>query len=59
MILGQNAKRVQPMMNLMKGKHISSSPRRAKNVMRKHALGHDRIFVNYFVDNFTWSNLHF
>jgi hypothetical protein len=44
---------------LVKGKHRSSSPRQAKNVMRERALGHDRIFVDYFVDNFTYLNLHF
>jgi hypothetical protein len=52
-------KRVPTMMNLVKGKHRSSSPIRAKNVMRKRALGHDQIFANYFVHNFTCSNLHF
>ncbi len=37
---------------LVKGKHRSSSLRRAKNVMRERALGHDQIFVDYFADNF-------
>jgi hypothetical protein len=27
--------------------------------MRERALGHDRIFTNYFVDTFICSNLHF
>lgn len=51
--------RVQSMINLVKGKPRSSSPRRAKNVMRERALGHDRIFADYFADNFTCLNLHF
>jgi len=44
---------------LVKGKHRSFSPRQAQNVMRECALGYDRVFANYFANNFTYSNLHF
>ncbi len=44
---------------LVKGKHRSFSLRQAQNVTRERALGHDRIFANYFANNFTYSNLHF